>query len=527
MPSRIAVLFLAVVCSLMDRDAMSPRSVTRATESGPQGRVSGRSPIGAILPVGALACLGEFPPQSKKIWVFAVAYSPDGKVIATSGNFGIACWESQTGKLLRQWEPPGKDTRLIRFTRSGTLLSFSAPANIDMELCAWETGTGKELRRHRLPNAYHEGLAISLDGRRVATRRIREYIVTDVWDAMTGRRLREFPGRHHARSLAFSDDGRFLAQGRDSGVLDLGETATGRLRYTSPVESGWIPAVRFSPAGDLVAAWEGQGDLVLREVPSGKERRRISMPRKIVRGIDFSPDGRLVAASGNGGTVEVWEVLTGRMIRHFEGHVDDVNSVAFSPDGRRLVSGSSDGTALVWDVIGRAAVHSAAECTSAWKDMASPETSRAVTAAAVLSNGGPAAVACLRARLHAERPVPATELTRALADLDSANPIARERATRRLREWGGRVETELRRAVTKGLALEARRRVERVLAEFANGPTDPKQLRLLRAVRVLERIGTTEARDVLRSLATGAEDAPLTREARAALQRLSAVGTRP
>jgi hypothetical protein len=49
---------------------------------------------------------------------------------------------------------------------------------------------------------------------------------------------------------------------------------------------------------------------------------------------------------------------------------------------------------------------------------------------------------------------------------------------------------------------------------------DPKRLRSLRGVEVLEYIGTPEARELLQSLANGAQDACLSREAKASLERL-------
>jgi hypothetical protein len=49
----------------------------------------------------------------------------------------------------------------------------------------------------------------------------------------------------------------------------------------------------------------------------------------------------------------------------------------------------------------------------------------------------------------------------------------------------------------------------------------PKQLLTLRAIEVLEHIDTPEARQLLRRQAGGAAEARLTREAKAALERLA------
>ena len=65
-----------------------------------------------------------------------------------------------------------------------------------------------------------------------------------------------------------------------------------------------------------------------------------------------------------------------------------------------------------------------------------------------------------------------------------------------------------------------RRRLEEVLAAIEKGQLDPETLRHQRAVAVLERIGSKEARSLLKRLAEGAPGAEQTREAGAALERL-------
>jgi hypothetical protein len=47
------------------------------------------------------------------------------------------------------------------------------------------------------------------------------------------------------------------------------------------------------------------------------------------------------------------------------------------------------------------------------------------------------------------------------------------------------------------------------------------RLRGLRAIEVLERVGTSEAREALKAVATGAPEAQLTGDAKASLERLA------
>ncbi len=60
-----------------------------------------------------------------------------------------------------------------------------------------------------------------------------------------------------------------------------------------------------------------------------------------------------------------------------------------------------------------------------------------------------------------------------------------------------------------------------MLEKLASGRRSPEEIRTLRALEVLEMIGSAEARKVLEALAAGAPGCELTAEAKAALERLS------
>ena len=104
-----------------------------------------------------------------------------------------------------------------------------------------------------------------------------------------------------------------------------------------------------------------------------------------------------------------------------------------------------------------------------------------------------------------------------LADLDGDAFETREAASRELARMRYRAEPMLRRALEGKPSLETRRRLQAILAEPNRPPRE--DLRRLRALAVLERLGTPEARRILEKLASGAA-ARETREAQAALQRL-------
>jgi hypothetical protein len=112
-----------------------------------------------------------------------------------------------------------------------------------------------------------------------------------------------------------------------------------------------------------------------------------------------------------------------------------------------------------------------------------------------------------------------SDKTRALiADLDSDEFARRESASRSLANRMGEMEPELRSALAKASSIEQRRRLEAILRD---APKSGPWLRGIRAVAVLERVNSPDARRLLRAIAKGDRGATLTREAQASLERMA------
>jgi hypothetical protein len=137
-----------------------------------------------------------------------------------------------------------------------------------------------------------------------------------------------------------------------------------------------------------------------------------------------------------------------------------------------------------------------------------------------LADRGDPAVRYLEERLQPVVEADGQRWRKLLDQLDSNRPAEREAASRELAKLGYQIEmTLVRTAEQTGLA-EVRRRV-RALLEALPRESSPEALQQSRALQVLELLGTTEARRLLKILAQGAAEARLTQEARSSLQRLA------
>jgi hypothetical protein len=249
-----------------------------------------------------------------------------------------------------------------------------------------------------------------------------------------------------------------------------------------------------------------------------------------IAAVAFSPDGRtLASASGNSalyggsdGTIRLWEMATGRQRGCFQGHQSGITSLAFAPDGRSLVSASEDTTALIWDVAGSRTPQKDAlqlqDPESLWRDLRQADAAQAYTLIGTLIACPQQTIAFLKERLRPASRADPERVEKLIAELNSDRFAARQHAMQELRNLGELAEAALRQKLQSNLPLEMRRRVEELLQKAEPAPD---RLREVRAIEVLEHIGTADAKEVLQMMANGAPEARLTQEAKASLERLA------
>ncbi len=148
-------------------------------------------------------------------------------------------------------------------------------------------------------------------------------------------------------------------------------------------------------------------------------------------------------------------------------------------------------------------------------------TRRAYRCMALLLQHPGQAVGFLKQRLQRVEPLDMGKVQRWLRDLDSNDFPTREQGTAELLKLGTQVKPWIEKQLAAEHPVEVRRRLERILEQLSGPDPPPEELRQSRAVEVLYQLGTPEARDLLEALSRGADDAPLTRDARNAVRLLT------
>jgi WD40 repeat protein/serine/threonine protein kinase len=283
--------------------------------------------------------------------VAAVAYSPDGKYLASGDLKGFKLWNAETLKELWTVETDAHQLAFSPDSRTLFVAGTTGQAKAVYPFARWDVTTRHELSSLSVEIAAEPDRAfhcLSRDGKTlfVAVQHDATYI--RVVDMATGKEL--FPRHGHVarvNAVAMSPDGKTIASAGDDHVVKLWDLASGRVRHSLKAHTGAVYSLAFSPDGKQLASGSHDGTIAIWDPDSGVVvRALLGHARKFSR-IQFSPDGKIIAAGSDKGTVKVWDVASGREGRPLPGHTGVVRSVAFSPDGTLLASGGTDKTVLV------------------------------------------------------------------------------------------------------------------------------------------------------------------------------------
>lgn len=300
--------------------------------------------------------------------VNAVAYSPDGTLLAVAGR-EVRLWDVRDPWQPRPAGPPlGNPTGYsgtLSFTPDGRTLAVggregkvwlwdvsrpAAPAQLGEPLTG---GTGTIQSAVFSPDG--STLAVGSEGRTVR-----------LWDTREPARPRPTAElaepTNYVYSVAFSPDGHRLAAGTVDKQVLLWRIPEGggapRHEATLRGPGSYVMSVAFSPDGHTLAAGTGDRD-VWRWRVDGPEPvstgAPLTGPSSYVYALSYAPDGRTLAAASTDGTVWLWDspstdrrqpqpqpraVLGGLGGKGY--------AVAYAPDGHRLAAGGSGPAAVVW-----------------------------------------------------------------------------------------------------------------------------------------------------------------------------------
>ncbi|KAF2175910.1 WD40 repeat-like protein [Zopfia rhizophila CBS 207.26] len=221
--------------------------------------------------------------------VQAVAFSPDGKVLASaSGDRTVKLWDASSGAVQQTLEGHRDPVSAVAFSPDGKVL---ASASGDSTVKLWDASSGavqQTLEGHRDP----------------------------------------------VQAVAFSPDGKVLASASWDSTVKLWDASSGAVQQTLEGHRDWVWAVAFSPDGKVLASASWDRTVKLWDASSGAVQQTLEGHRDPVWAVAFSPDGKVLASASRDNTVKLWDASSGAVQQTL--NVNDVQTLSFSDDGTFL-----------------------------------------------------------------------------------------------------------------------------------------------------------------------------------------------
>jgi WD40 repeat protein len=348
----------------------------------------------------------------------AIAFSPDGKLFASSGvDQQILVWELATGTLQHRFANQPFRVPALAFSPDSATLASAGNKTIRL----WDTTTGRLRRSLEGHRDWVCTLAFAPDGKTIASgccdwayhrgRDTSRFWPPDrgcdsqwiLWDAATGEPKRTVTERGRLLSLAFARDGKSLACGigKEVRLYDVGSETSGRVVTSHDFA---VTSVAFAKDGSAILSGSHDHTVKRTSLVTGQTEWQAPGYFEQVNSVALSKDAALLATGSSDGrfahrvlkadakclgpgAVRLWDARTGRLLRRLGDPDEKVMAVALSPAGRHVAGGGGStggsGVVHVWDTAAGMVIWSADDHKAEVLAIAyAPDGSSVVTAAA-------------------------------------------------------------------------------------------------------------------------------------------------
>jgi WD40 repeat protein len=300
----------------------------------------------------------------------AVAFSPDGRTLATAANDGRVKFWDLGSRNERRTIDVARPVASIAFSPGGETLASLEDFGKTVKL--WEMASGRLTRELAISDGRGQSLTHSSDGRWLAARSFVRGISggetgLNIWDVKTGK-LHGQLSLSGGAAVLFSRDGERLiavgsaSRGRDdTASLTIWKVAglQTETRFNNFEGLGGIGRVALGADGRTLAVqgwFYGPSDvlrmvMILWDLPRQRRRLVFDLPDQMIDNLALAPDGRsLVTLSPREGKLRVWDPRDGTLRQTLtfpDPGYDRIQDIAFAPDSRHLAAAMGNGTAYI------------------------------------------------------------------------------------------------------------------------------------------------------------------------------------
>jgi WD40 repeat protein/transcriptional regulator with XRE-family HTH domain len=288
-----------------------------------------------------LTCLGHID------WVRAIAFSPNSTTLCSGGtDQNVKLWDVNTGECLKTFTGHPQGIQTVAFSPRGEIL---ASGSDDQTVRLWSISDSK---CYKILDEHTDSvLSVVFNPKGKILASASSDKTVKLWNFHTGECVKTLQGHTNSvSSVAFNLNGQTLVSGGDDQTVKLWNISDGKCLRTYQGHSDRVRSVAFAPHDHILASGSDDQTVKLWDMKTGECVKTLQGHTSMVWSVVFSPDGQTLVSGGDDQTVRFWDVNTGQALKNLQGYNNGVWSVAFAPSGKSLISSSDDQTVKLWDI---------------------------------------------------------------------------------------------------------------------------------------------------------------------------------
>lgn len=293
-----------------------------------------------------------------------IVYSPDGKKLASaSKDSTVKIWDLGNGRDLRTYRASKEDVRALAWSSDGKMIASSVANDIHV----WDPETGNLIKTLKGHQKAVSCVAFSPDNKSLVSGS--DDFGVRLWDIEKGESISELNGdfapkaKNQINAVCFSPNGKLVAAVNGNGQMQIWNPS--KPKKTQLVSGLDVHApnaayqVSFGKDTSTIftSGQDNSSKQFIGTTAEGETLPGHGRPTKLdangsVYALAISPDSKFLATGGKDKAIRLWDLqgASPRLVRVYNGHSDDVTSLAFSPDGKTLASAGKDQSLRFWTV---------------------------------------------------------------------------------------------------------------------------------------------------------------------------------